>query len=186
MVSLSFRIPYENPVWTSSFSLHATYSVHLVLVGFILPSNVRWGAGIMKQLITHFSPFLCCLVTLRLEYLPQHRLLKKLHPMFFFECQRTSFKTIYTSRHTCITQNSDHWRKKFDYGVKNSFIWERLMMSKVKVIKQSLYRPWEALRVPGVSGSRILRQSTHKYGKVVSPTHRPPLPPWNILGTHFC
>jgi len=23
-------------------------------------------------------------------------------------------------------------------------------------------------------------------GKVVSPTHRPPLPPGNIPGTHFC
>jgi len=30
-----------------------------------------------------------------------------------------------------------------------------------------------------------LRQSAHESGKV-SPTHRPPLPPGNIPGTHFC
>jgi hypothetical protein len=30
------------------------------------------------------------------------------------------------------------------------------------------------------------RQSAHEGGKVVSPTHRPPLPPGNISGTHLC
>jgi len=34
--------------------------------------------------------------------------------------------------------------------------------------------------------SKISRKSARESGKVVSPTHRPPLPLENIPGTHFC
>jgi hypothetical protein len=49
--------------------------------------------------------------------------------------------------------------------------------------------PLQAWTGPGGSGGlgpQISRQSAHEGGKVVSPTHRPPLPPGNIPGTHFC
>jgi len=48
-------------------------------------------------------------------------------------------------------------------------------------IMQSHYRPRQAQRVPGSRGSQILRQSAHEGGKVVSPTHRPPLTPQEIF-----
>jgi hypothetical protein len=48
-------------------------------------------------------------------------------------------------------------------------------------VKQSHYRPGQALSVPGVWDSQISRQSAHESGKFVSPTHRPPLSPHELF-----
>jgi len=73
-----------------------------------------------------------------------------------------------------LAQDRDSWRAVTDK-----------VMNLLKV-KQSRFRP-----LSGPEGSRKLRCShfmttAQDGGKVVSLTHRPPLPPENTHGTHFC
>jgi hypothetical protein len=53
-------------------------------------------------------------------------------------------------------------------------------------VKQSHYRPGQAQRVLRKLRFPDFVTTAQDGGKVVSPTHRPPLPPGNTPGTHFC
>ena len=53
-------------------------------------------------------------------------------------------------------------------------------------VKQSNYKPGQALKFEGGWGSRISRQLAQECDKLVSCRHRPSLPPGNIPGTHIC
>ena len=51
--------------------------------------------------------------------------------------------------------------------------------------KEARNRPDVAQRFPGGLGYQISRYSAHEGGEFVSLTHRPPLSPGNVPGTHF-
>jgi hypothetical protein len=78
-------------------------------------------------------------------------------------------------------------RLMFMHGGKHLVVYAVDVHIYINIYMQSHYRPWQGLRVPGVWGSQVLRKLTHGSGKVVSPTHRLPLPQEIFLpGTHFC
>ena len=93
--------------------------------------------------------------------------------IFIQKCQKSAQNT--------IVLNGSDLRITFREPLKNTVLhtWMNVLHSvKVKVkVKQSLHNPGQALGVAGSWGSQILRQSAREGGKVVSPTHRPPLPP---------
>jgi len=60
------------------------------------------------------------------------------------------------------------------------------LISVLKKVNQSHYRPRQAQRVLRKLRFPDFVTTAPDSGKVVSLTHRPPLPPGNTPGTHFC
>ena len=85
-------------------------------------------------------------------------------------------------RHHCDCQRD---RRQYSRLFSPSKYWQTvatkvrrsLHLVQIVKVKHSHYRPGQDQRVPGGSGSWISRHLVHESGKVISPTHRPLLPP---------
>ena len=88
------------------------------------------------------------------------------------------FYTVYHDHHTTHKIIAQQFRRRLPVsGIVNN-----AQNVQVKV-KLSLYRSWG---LQEIEAPRIFRQSADERGKVSSPTHRPPLTPGKVPGTHFC
>jgi hypothetical protein len=71
----------------------------------------------------------------------------------------------------------ENWTPVLSQRVHRKVTYWLTIPSAVRVkVKQSHYRPGQALRFAEGSGFQISRQSTHEGGKIVRLMHRPPLP----------
>jgi len=76
--SLSFRLPYQNPVYTSPLPRTCCMPRPSHTSRFGHPNNIERGVQIIKVLIMSLSPLTCYFLPLRSKYPPQHPIPK--HP----------------------------------------------------------------------------------------------------------
>ena len=87
--SLSFRFPHQNPVHPSP-PPDTCYVHHLSHYSwFDHQNNSLWGVQSMKLLSVELAPVSCCLIPLKLKYLPQNSIFK--HLMHVLKCDEGLF-----------------------------------------------------------------------------------------------
>ena len=90
--SVSFRIPDQNPVYTSPLPKRATCPTYLILLDLITRTVLDVEYRSLSSSV-FFSHFPCYLVPLRLKY-SQHPILKHPQPTFLPQCEQPSFTPI--------------------------------------------------------------------------------------------
>jgi hypothetical protein len=106
---------------------------------------------------------------------------KKEEPFLKIKCRIVDFDPF------CRRQTLSHFSVSKDINLFEICIWKQRetresfvrRLTTCSEVKQSHYRPGQALSAPRVWSSHISRQSAHEGDKVVSHTHRPPLPARN-------
>ena len=97
--SLSFRFPYQNPLYACLLP-HTRYMPHQSHSSrFYHPHNIWWAIQIIQLLIMQLSPLPSHLVLLRPKYSPQHPVLINPQPAFLPQYQRPSVTPTQNNRH---------------------------------------------------------------------------------------
>jgi len=158
---------------------------------FFILRRIQWDVIVNVRKYTCKNTSYSCQILINLEF--SQYILEKYSNTKFREnsssgspgdpCRRTDRKLIIPFRNFANAPNSEYvhsWAELQKCG-KSVYVYKEV---KVKV-KQSRNRPSVVQGVPGGLGSQISWHSAHEGGDVVSLTHRPPLPPGNVPGTHF-
>jgi hypothetical protein len=110
----------------------------------------------------------------------------------FVRSSASRFLSLWSNLSTCAPD--DHlqvwWYQMLCNTLLTSWWWAHNARNMYKHIKKAKGKAVPLQAWSGPEGSRELRfpdfQTTTQDGKVVGLTHRPPLPPGNTPGTHFC
>jgi len=101
-----------------------------------------------------------------------------LHQSKYFSTLNYHLQGVTPKRHTAT--------KVHTHILENAHFILYLKLIFIAPVKQSHYRPGQAQRVLRKLRFPDFMTTAQDGGKVVSLMHRPPLPPGNTPGTHFC
>jgi len=109
LILSDLRLDFPSGLFRSSFStrtlctpLLSPYKLRSPPISFFLiwsPDNIWWVVQIVRLLIMQSSSLPCYLVSLWLQYPPQHPVLEYLQLSFLHQCERPSFLPIKNNRH---------------------------------------------------------------------------------------
>jgi hypothetical protein len=159
-------------LFPSVYNQHVTHMHHVILSHIQFLSLTHFSTLYHKSYVFQkrfFKQKMCSLITstiFSVKFPIQRRIERNVLTVHFSLCQYCQYSVKHDLLYSVWKSLNNINNFNHSSGTQN--------------VKQSHYRPGQALRVPGVWGSQILIQSSHESGKVVNHILRPPLPPsWN-------